>query len=145
MAILIQETAKQGGIQINLVTKANSVMRKEHTTVYNYDLALLLTGSDLADDDPYNPWHSDNASDGNKNITGYVNKEVDSLIEKIRGGKDPVERKKLYRKMQEILYEDQPVVFLYCPLNKIITNRRLSGTSTIKRPGYMANTFKRAL
>jgi len=39
------------------------------------------------------------------------------------------------------MYEDQPVIWLYCPRQKIIVDADLDAKQTSKRPGYLANTF----
>ncbi len=144
ISLLYQEAAEKAGIQINLVTKKSGPMRKENLSVLNYDLALLVLGMDSAPDDPYRKWHSDNSDNGNANISGYSNERVDQLIDKLRATLDKSERKKYYLEIQEEIYNDQPFIFLYCPLNKILIYNRLSATSTPKRPGYMPNTFKAA-
>lgn len=141
IAILFQESAKKVGVEINIVTKKNALMQKENMSNFNFDMAALANSLDAAPDDPYSRWHSDNAIPGKRNQVGYVNKASDKLIESIRSTRDLDERKKYYLELQELMYDDQPAIFLYSPLQKIMITNRLNATTTTKRPGYLANTF----
>jgi len=141
VALLFQAEAEKAGIRINVVTKKMSLMRKENLHDYNFDLALLRAGMDEAKDDPYPRWHSDNSTPGGSNIVGYENQEVDALIEMLRISRDPSEQKSIYLKIQKLIYDDTPCVFLYCPLNKVIISNKFKALTTTKRPGYLANTF----
>ena len=141
ISLLFQESAKKAGIQINLVTKKSALMTKENLYTGDYDMAMLMIGMDAAPDDPYRRWHSDNIGGSKGNVYGYNNPEVDSQIELLRLQNSSEARLPYYLKIQELMYEDQPVLFLYCPMNKIIINKRYKALTTPKRPGYMANTF----
>lgn len=142
IVLLYQEGAAKAGVGINIISKANSLMQKEHINVLKYDMAALAKGFDASPDDPYSAWHSDNADPGGTNKTGYRNPISDDLIETIRNSSDANNRKGNYLKLQEKIYEDQPMIFLYSPLMKFVINNKIAATTTSKRPGYLANTFK---
>ena len=142
MALLMQEAAKEVGMEIKPVAKKFSLIRKENISNLNYDMTMLIAGQSVAPDDPHSKWHSDNAKPGTKNITGYVNLEIDKLIDELRTKTDAEARDPLYKEIQRIIYQDQPVVFLYSPLDKIMISDQFEATTTSKRPGYFANTFK---
>ena len=141
MTLLFQATAATAGVKLNLVPKKMTLQRKENLYVYNYDISLLSKGTDLNTDDPYRRWHSDNSDTPTDNVMGYKNPQLDPLIEKVRLTRDVAEQEKYFHQIQEILYEDQPCIFLYCPLNKVVISNSLVASTTPKRPGYMANTF----
>ena len=143
IALLFQESAAKGGVQLNIVSKANSLMQKENINVKKYDMAALAQGFDASSDDPYSNWHSDNAGIGGTNKTGYSKPKSDALIEKIRTTRDIEHREELYMELQQIMYEDQPMIFMYSPLMKFIISNDIVATTTSKRPGYLANTFKK--
>ena len=144
MALLFQESAKEAGVEITITQKTSALMRSENFATYNYDMAMTAVGQDAAPDDPYSRWHSDNARPGTQNNSGYNNPRSDELIEKIRTTTDENVRKEYYLQLQEEMYNDQPVIFLYSPLKKIIIRKTLDANTTAKRPGYLANTFKAA-
>ncbi len=142
IGLLFQETAKEAGVEITLVKKKLALMNKENLDVFDYDIAALAVTVDQADDDPYSRWHSDSAVPGKRNKSGFSNVTADRLIEKIRTTRDKKERYQAYKDLQTVFVEEQPVIFLYCPLQKFIVNNKLDAVTTSKRPGYMANTFK---
>lgn len=53
--------------------------------------------------------------DGRGNFSGYANPDVDELIRLTKSTFDPEERVAAFKKIQEIIYEDAPEVFLYVP------------------------------
>jgi peptide/nickel transport system substrate-binding protein len=59
---------------------------------------------------PY--WYSD-PSNGQLNVVGYNNPEADKLLDEIEKTKYPADKNRFYLKLQEILYNDNPVSFLY--------------------------------
>ena len=142
LGLLFQETAKSAGVKVNLVKKSMALMRKENLDVFDYDVAALSITVDHADDDPYSRWHSDAAAPGKRNVSGFSNEEADKLIETIRTTRDKKVRFDAYKELQGVFEEEQPVIFLYCPLLKFIINDKLEAYTTPKRPGYLANTFK---
>lgn len=142
IGLLLKGTAKEAGMDIEMVSKKMSLIRKDNLSQFNYDMFASAITTDANPDDPYSRFHSDNAVPGTSNIMGYANKKADVLIEKIRTTLDVKERHKAYLDLQEIFYEDQPCVFLYNPLSKIMINKNFTAKTTSKRPGYLANTFK---
>ena len=78
----------------------------------------------------------------NLNPQGYSNPKADIVIDKLRLERDKEKQTALFQELQEILYDDQPSIFLYSPVDKIAISNRIKATTSSKRPGYMANTFE---
>jgi len=57
-------------------------------------------------------WHSVQKEG---NITNYLSLKVDKLLEDGRSTLSIPERKKIYKKFQKILVDDQPAIFFYYP------------------------------
>jgi peptide/nickel transport system substrate-binding protein len=47
------------------------------------------------------------------NYMGYENSEIDDLVKKGKATFDPVQRKKIYDRIQEIIYNESPVIVLF--------------------------------
>lgn len=141
IALLFQKGAKQAGINIKIITKKYSDFRRENLKKRDYDLTTLVIGQDLVLDDPYNTWHSDNDNPSKSNDVSYRSKKADQLIDKIRITRDKQTRNNYYMELQEVMYEDQPVIFLYNPMDKFILSKTWKGQATLKRPGYIPYTF----
>ncbi len=142
IALVFQSEAKKVGIDINIVTKDIRRMRSENLYSYDYDLAALAEGQDIIPVDPYRRWHSENVKERGSNISGYKSETADSLITLIRDESDTKKREDLYEEFHRHIYENQPVIFLFSPTQKLFVGENFEATVTAKRPGYLANTFK---
>ncbi len=69
-------------------------------------------------------WHS-NLDKGQFNVVSFQNKTVDMLLGKIEKEKSETKRDNLYKKIQDIIYKEQPVTFLYWLDNIIAYNKRI--------------------
>ncbi len=136
LALLLTENGKEIGVEINTIQKANKVIRSEHIATGDFDLYPMVQRTHLDEYDPYSTWHSDNAKPGGRNYMLYANPEADDIMEELKEESDENKRDELYFKLQEIMFEDQPVIFLYSPVAKIAVNKNISIQTSVKRPGY---------
>ena len=141
IGLILQEACREIGIELELITKDFSTIREQHLKTRDYGITTAVASLDLEDDDFYLQWHSDNDSAAGRNRSSYNNKLVDDLIEKIKSASDYEAREPLYDQIQDLFYQDALGLFLYAPMEKLIINKRWSGEATVKRPGYLANTF----
>ncbi|MFT4533781.1 MAG: peptide/nickel transport system substrate-binding protein [Saprospiraceae bacterium] len=142
IGLLMQENAKKVNIKINIITKKWSDTKRENLKKRDYDLIPSVLGQDLALDDPYSKWHSENDDPAKSNDVSYRSDKADDLINKIRSTQDDDQRSQYYKDLQKVMYDDQPVIFLYNPQEKIIVSKKWKASSTMKRPGYFAGTFE---
>ena len=89
--------------------------------------AVILGWSIGLDPDQYDIWHSSKTREKELNFISYSNPEVDALLEKGRRTFDINERKKAYFRIQEILAEEVPYIFLYVPDATLIVSARVKG------------------
>lgn len=136
LALLLTENAKEIGVEINTIQKAHRVIQTEHLATGDFDLFPMVIRTHIGESDPYIYWHSDSAKTGGRNFMSYANPEVDDIIEKLQEETNEEKRDKLYFELQEIMFEDQPVIFLYSPVAKIATSKKLSVLTSFQRPGY---------
>ncbi|HAI28889.1 MAG TPA: ABC transporter substrate-binding protein, partial [Thalassospira sp.] len=77
------------------------------------DMAEMAWMTNDPDTLPYLALRTDAWPDkGGFNSGYYSNPEVDKLLEAARSSTDQAERAKLYREMQEIVYDDAPWAFI---------------------------------
>ncbi len=88
--------------------------------------AILMGWSMPPDPDPYQVWHSSQAEAGS-NYVGFIHEESDALIEQARVEFDRDTRIALYHRFQEILYEEQPYLFLLAPKVLAAGDKRVHG------------------
>ena len=141
IALLVKESAAKAGIDIDIVTKDNSswvqAVRKRE-----FEILPMRSRTSPAINDPYQTWHSESDVPGGSNRSGFRSAVADSLIDMIRVAKSEEERNHFYMEFQETIHEEQPVIFLYVPLERMIVNRKFEMTPSSRRPGYFENLFK---
>ncbi len=92
----------------------------------NYE--VLLYGEIVgADPDPYPFWHSSQIAYPGLNLSLYVNRTVDKLLEDARATTTPAVRAQLYEKFQEILIKEIPAIFLYTPTYNFVADKKIKG------------------
>ncbi|MFC1667347.1 peptide-binding protein [Candidatus Omnitrophota bacterium] len=126
VAEIIQKRLKDVGIEVKIKIIEWSAFVSEFIDKRRFDAVLLGWGLSL-DPDMYDIWHSSKTREGEFNFVGYSNAEVDSLLLEGRRVFDPQERARIYRRLHEILYEEQPYLFLYVPDSLPIIHKRFKG------------------
>jgi len=71
---------------------------------------------------PY--WYSD-PNIGFLNFSGYINPDIDNILDKLESRISLEEKNKLIKEFQEIIHKDEPVTFLYWTPNIIVYNARI--------------------
>lgn len=78
--------------------------------------------------DIYSSWHSSQVEDGG-NYSCFVNAEADRILELYRRTFDAERRISLYRRLQEIIHEEQPHTFLLVGRSVTAYSRRFQGVN----------------
>lgn len=125
-AEIIQRRLAQIGITVKIRTVEWSAFLKEFINKRKFE-ATILGWTIPMDPDLYNVWHSSKTGPEELNFVSYANPEVDELLEKGRGTFDLKERKRAYDRVQEILAEELPYIFLYVPDAMPIFSARVRG------------------
>lgn len=113
-ATIIQHRLKEVGIKVNIRQLEWSAFINWFIDKKRFE-AVILGWSIGLDPDQYDIWHSSKTGEKELNFISFNNKEVDELLEKGRRTFDIEERKKAYFRIQEILAEELPYIFLYVP------------------------------
>ena len=108
----VQASLKELGIQVDIRVIEWASLLKEYIKKRRFEAIILGWGIGL-DPDQYEIWHSSKTGPDELNHISYANPEVDALLEQGRTSCRQAERKKFYDRLQTILAEDQPIVFLY--------------------------------
>jgi len=113
VAQAIREQARPAGfdIELNLFEHATYLdMRRAG----NYDLAFI--GSVAVTDEGVRWFQERVLGDGDS--SGYVNEELNALIERLATTLDPVTQEEVFWEIQELMYGGPPMVFLYHPMHR---------------------------
>lgn len=114
------------GIKTFIKTINSNQVQSEIIKQKNFEV-LLLSQVIGGDQDVYSFWHSSQIGEAGLNISEYKNKEVDKLLDEARLSLDAEDRIAKYKKFQELLNNDSPVIFLYYPTYNYIQNKKIKG------------------
>ncbi|MEJ2697605.1 MAG: peptide-binding protein [Candidatus Sulfobium sp.] len=125
-ATIIQWRLAKVGIKVHIRAIEWSTFINEYIDKRRFQ-AVILGWQIGLDPDQYDIWYSGKTKEKEFNFVSYSNPEVDALLEKGRRTFNIKERKKAYYKIQEILAEDLPYIFLYVPDATPIVSARFRG------------------
>jgi peptide/nickel transport system substrate-binding protein len=125
-ATIIQYRLAKVGIKVDIRALEWSTFVNEFIDKRRFEAVILGWGIGL-DPDQYDIWYSGKTKEKEFNFVSYSNPEVDALLEKGRRTFDIAERKKAYYRIQEILAEELPYIFLYVPDATPIVHARFKG------------------
>jgi peptide/nickel transport system substrate-binding protein len=108
----------------------------------DYEMNSGGWGQDPVPADLKQIWHTESDRPDGSNRVGFGNAESDALIDQIRVTLNEDERVDMYMRIQEVVYEEQPYIFLFSPRERIAIHKRFNTTVTSLRPGYIINDFQ---
>jgi peptide/nickel transport system substrate-binding protein len=112
VAEIIQQRLAAIGVKTEIQVIEWASFIKEFIKKKRFEAVVLGWGVGT-DPDQYGVWHSSQIGPDQLNQISYANPEVDRLLEDGRASCHQQERIKYYHRFQEVLAEDQPLVFLY--------------------------------
>ncbi len=140
VAEIIQQRLRAIGVVVEIRTLEWASFIKEFIRKRRFEAIILGWGIGL-DPDQYEIWHSSKTGPDELNHISYANAEVDRLLDLGRASCRREERKKYYDRLQEVLAEDQPIIFLYFRDALPVVSSRVRGIES--SPNGIAYNFIR--
>ncbi|HNP98905.1 MAG TPA: hypothetical protein PKK99_07605, partial [Bacteroidia bacterium] len=107
-----------------------------------YDIILGSWGATSLPEDYSQIWHTASWKNHGMNYTCFGNEASDALIDSIKTESQNTKRIEMVKRLQSIIYEDQPCVFLYCSLRRVVVHKRFGNLKMYaERPGILLNTL----
>jgi len=129
-ALIIQSDLKKIGIDVKIrILEWQAFLNLINSRKFD---AVLLGWQLSPDPDQFSIWHSSQDKPGGFNFVGYHNKTVDKLLEEGRKTVNVKQRKAIYQKINRIIYNDKPYLFLYSPYSIIALHKRFKGVKKAK-------------
>ena len=88
-----------------------------------------------------NPYWNSDQEKGFLNFSSYKNKECNELLAKLQEKLPESEKIIIYKKLQRIIYNDEPVTFLYWFDNIVAYNKKISNIK-ISMLGLVKNAWE---
>ena len=142
LARIFKENAKSVGVNINIKSlEWGEILRQ--VGAQDYDIVAMATRQSPGIDDLYQSWHTSSIGPDGRNISGFGDSISDSIIERIRETENPDEREMLFDSIQQIIYDEQPLIFLFAPTETVVHRSELELIVSSRRPGFFENTARR--
>lgn len=140
IGILFKEEARKVGIDVEIVSKEWTVFLSD---LDNHAFEMYCGGwvSSPTMGDPYQIWHTNSSVVGGSNYVSFGTPESDQIIDSLRNTPSDEIRKELYMRLQEIISEQAPYVFLISPKERIAIHKRFTAKTYAARPGYDEKEF----
>jgi peptide/nickel transport system substrate-binding protein len=138
IADIIKESLEEAGIVMH-IRMIDWTIFAQTVAERNFDAVRFAWGTGI-DDDPFQIWHSSQIGGGGSNFISYSNPEVDQIIESGRNIFDPIRRWALFRRLHQILYQEQPYTFLFSLDALAIYHRKFRGVKFYSS-GYNLNEW----
>lgn len=136
IALILADEFKRVGIVAELQKLEWSVFL-ENLRTRNFDAYIGSWVNDPIPADPYQLWHSSQASNSGSNYTNFKNERADKLMELNRLEFDEAKRIEYLKEFQRIVVDEQPYTFLWMPYYPAVYNKRLNNVQfSYVRPGY---------
>jgi peptide/nickel transport system substrate-binding protein len=95
----------------------------------DFDASILALSLD-PNPDLYPFWHSSQKAPSGWNTVGYRNPTADAVMEEIRTTFDREKTRALFKELQRVIHEDEPVTFLHVGSRRWGLNRKLEDVRT---------------
>ncbi len=139
--LIFKENAKKAGVNIEADVKENKLVM-QNLKKRDFEIYSRAAAPDMTYYDPYQYWHTASDKPGGSNYVGFGNAESDALIEELRATLDEEKRREMYFRFQQMVYDEQPMIFLYNTQDCVAMSKRLSHAKpSSKYPGIFENFY----
>ena len=129
-AELIRDNLSLVGILADIKVYDTGTLNQQIIRERDYD-ALLFGKVVSQESDLFAFWHSSQRNDPGLNVSGYVNKTVDTILEKNAKESDADIRATAYASFTKEILSDKPAVFLFSPSYIYVSNKEVGGRDPI--------------
>jgi ABC-type transport system substrate-binding protein len=136
---IAQDSWRKIGIDVKTDLVEWAVFIGKYVNKGNFD-ALILGWSMGIDPDLYQIWHSSQSNENQLNFVGFINKEADDLIVKIRQEYDFDKQVEYSHSLHRIIADEQPYTFLFVGKATAVLDKKIvikeyseSGEERIKK------------
>jgi peptide/nickel transport system substrate-binding protein len=130
------------GIKANVRTMEFGALI-ENLKAHQFDLYLGSWQGSFTIEDYKQIWHSSSYSNGGSNFVGYGTAASDALIDSLRFTLDVAKRVPMEKRLQRMIYDDQPYVFLFSSVRKVVVHKRFdNGDIYYEKPGLHLSNLR---
>jgi ABC-type transport system substrate-binding protein len=142
ICMLLKEAyAKAGIVAIPISLDFNNFVAKNKA--HDFDMIIGSWGGVSGADDLAQIWSTQSYTNHGSNYVGFGNAKTDAIIDSSRYTLDPTKREKFITQFQQMVFDEQPYIFLTCGNRRMIIHKRFgNNTFYIEKPNVALNNLK---
>ena len=139
---MISEQMYKAGVKANLNPLDFSVLY-DASQKHDFDMVLASWASNYFPEDYTQLWHTTSWTSQGSNFPGFGNAESDALIDSIKYTLDDTKRIEMIKRLQVIIYHEQPYIFMYSVLRRNVIHKRFGNQEMyFERPGVWLSNLR---
>ena len=141
-ATMLSESYAKAGIKVNLNPLDFSIF-VANAKKHDFDMMVAVWGAVALPEDFTQLWHTSSWTSEGSNYPGFGNAASDALIDSIKVTLDEPRRTEMVKRFQKIVYDEQPMIFLFSSLRRNVIHKRFGNVEMyFERPGILLNNLK---
>ncbi len=142
LALLYADDAAAAGVAITPIGKELGAMIAD-LGARKFQLVQGAQAGDALAEDPLPSWHTTANTAEGKNRSGFGDAASDAIIDSLLAASDDDLRTTLYQRLAKRILDEQAVIFLIVPQERVIVRQGLTPVISPRRPGYYLPGFSR--
>ncbi len=142
MALMVTEAMSKACVKVNPTPMDQTIL---YSNAHNHDFDMMLASfaNSALPEDFTQVWHTQSWVTNGSNYSGFGDAKSDALIDSIKTTLDDTKRNEMSKRLQAMIYDEQPFVFLYNSVRRNILHKRFNkGEFYYDRPGMLFNNLK---
>lgn len=123
IANMIVESASQAGVKIIPQPFDVSALQQKAKN-HDFDMLMLGWSTSALQEDYTQLWHTSSWTGKGSNFSGFGNSQSDALIDSLKHTLNDSLRHEMSKRIQKMVYDEQPYVFLYSTYRKMAIHKR---------------------
>ncbi|HYV91486.1 MAG TPA: ABC transporter substrate-binding protein [Chitinophagales bacterium] len=142
IANMMVESANQAGVKI-IPNPVDGPLLQANAKSHDYDLLLAGWSTSALQEDYTQLWHTSSWANKSSNYSGFGNAASDALIDSIKYTLNDSLRHEMSKRLQKMVYDEQPYIFLYSTYKKIAIHKRWGNQiMTAEAPNLILNNLR---
>ena len=139
---MMVESANQAGVKI-IPNPVDGPLLQANAKSHDYDLLLAGWSTSALQEDYTQLWHTSSWANKSSNYSGFGNAASDALIDSIKYTLNDSLRHEMSKRLQKMVYDEQPYIFLYSTYKKIAIHKRWGNQiMTAEAPNLILNNLR---
>ncbi|MDQ3047451.1 MAG: ABC transporter substrate-binding protein [Bacteroidota bacterium] len=142
IAQMVSEQMYKAGVKAN-ITPLDFAVLYDNAKNHDFDMTIAAWAGNFAPEDFTQIWHTASWASKGSNFPGFGTSESDALIDSIKYTLDDAKRNEMVKKLQAIIYNEQPYIFMFAALRRNVIHKRFGNQQMyFERPGVWLSNLR---